>query len=255
MKRFLVILFKFRRILHWMFQNVYTLPCQRLISTAISSEDKISIIVPHADDELIGNYSILKNYKTVLFYYRKYGSNRDIENIQRRDNEIEELAKRFNSEIEIIDENNSLKRALLRNGITTVFIPPLVDWHKEHTDIARIVLDSTSDLKMKVFSYEISVPIMSERNLFISIYSPFSCFTKWRHFKEIYKSQINLPVSRFVIKDLYFQRSKLVFCDKFHFIERAENTKISTNIFLKEHINDLKKIRKLAYDEWKKIEI
>lgn len=255
MKFFLILLRKINQNLFWLIHNVYKLPSHQLISSVISKDDNISIIIPHADDELIGNYSILNNYKPVLFYYRKYGSNINIDNIQKRDKELEVLAKKFNLKIEIIDNENNLKEALLRNKITTVFIPPIVDWHDEHVDISKILLKALSNSKIQVFSYEISVPIMSTTNLFISLYSPLSCLNKWKIFKEIYKSQSNIPISRFVLKDLYVYGFKIVFCDKFYLIEKLNYKSIQPNIDLKTQINNLKQIRNISRYEWEKIEI
>lgn len=165
--------------------------------------DRILIVVPHADDELIGCYQFMKSTKAIiyLFYSDMTGSNNDETNKYIRRKEFEQLCSENGFEYVISNGtiNQSLYKVIEEFDPNAILLPSIIDWHPQHREvnnITRIVL-CNMDKKPKIIWYQVTVPIDYKR---VNYYVPMNRQQqneKWEMFNHIYKSQKNMPLMRF----------------------------------------------------------
>lgn len=165
--------------------------------------DKVIIIVPHADDELIGCFQFMKSNKTkvCLFYCDMTGSNNDETNKHIRRKEFERLCSESSFEYVISSENinYSLSKVVEEYDPNAILLPSIVDWHPQHREvnnIVRIVLCQI-DKKPKIIWYQVTVPINFK---WANYYVPMNRQQhneKWNMFSIVYKSQRKMPLIRF----------------------------------------------------------
>ncbi len=134
----------------------------------INKKDKILIIAPHQDDEVIGCSSIISQYSenTTILYMIKlndikaanylYGKKINIElplhitGTSFKDQLLEKVPQRA-----II---SSIKAVLMHNEINTVFMPYIHDANKDHqivSNCANIACRSYDTYVKKLFMYEV----------------------------------------------------------------------------------------------------
>lgn len=165
--------------------------------------ERILIIVPHADDELIGCYQLIKTHKKAvkLFYCGFTGSNFSIENREIRLLEFEIFCKNFGVEYIISSAEIAvdLQKAITEYSPYTILLPSCIDWHSEHRQINYIlkkILELTQ-IPHFLMWYHISVPMNSECvNLIISL-SKQEQNIKWDNFSKYYMSQRYMPINRY----------------------------------------------------------
>lgn len=161
------------------------------------------IIVPHADDELIGCYYFIKKYiKDIDIFYCGYtGSNFSYENKNIREQEFKNLANKLGVRYIISSRNQGkeLKKLIAKNNYSFILAPSLIDWHKEHRKInyilKEIILKEESNFR--IIWYQISVPLNIDCVNF-NIGANKKLFEeKWENFEKIYKSQKTMPILRY----------------------------------------------------------
>lgn len=223
---------------------------------------RILIIVPHADDELIGCYKFMKSTdaKVCLFYCNMTGSNNDENNKDIRKKEFEELCHQNGFEYSISDGliEQSMDEAIREYNPDTIMLPSVVDWHPQHREvnnIAKIVLNNMS-MKPAIVWYPITVPIDSRWVNYYVQMSGQQQKEKWKMFSQVYKSQKNMPLLRFKYNERiagkeYGEYAAEVFCtmgfDKWlDCLELNEKLVENQQSNLKSSINDLIQIRDKA---------
>jgi len=165
---------------------------------------KSLIIVPHADDELLGCYNfIINNIRDVVLFYCGFcGSNYDLENQRIRKEEFISFANTINAKYIISSENieTSLKDAINLEKPHNILLTSIVDWHFEHRKVNYILskINSLSN-NINVVLYSISIPIpLSYRNV-SNEYNKSTYEEKWALFRNCYNSQMRINHIRFKI--------------------------------------------------------
>ena len=232
-------------------------------------DDKILIIVPHADDELIGTYEIIKKYKynVELFYCAYTGSNSSKENCNTRLYEFKQFCEQFNIRYTVAstDIQTSLNEKIIQYSPNYIFIPSFIDWHEEHIKVNELMLNSVEAL-YNIVLYQISVPIYSE---IINYYIPMhkkEHKSKWKDFYNIYVSQRSIPFTRFMYNEMINRIDGETYASEvftllkysdwkklfLNFQQQKENIDLNT---LKSSINDLIEVRNQAKQIYKLIEL
>lgn len=166
----------------------------------LKKESSFLIILPHADDEWIGCGSLISspNYKVCLCNADMEGG--DTENIHLiRRRETEALAGMYNRPIHILGRNkvDSLKELLEKEKPDVVFVPYMIDWHKEHIEVLHILKRAIDELcvnwKLSVGMYQVTVPIDSKNITHVGPIEFSQWHTKWKLFREVYKTQSTFP--------------------------------------------------------------
>lgn len=159
------------------------------------------IIVPHADDELIGCLGILKKTdKNVWLYYIGHYPIVDEKLRLTRDNELLSLSKKLG--IDLIrhdDDISNFINAINEHKIKSVFTPDFVDWHEDHQNASLLLKESIPNLDHQpdIYTYSVTVPFKSHGQLYALPYTRQELSEKWNLFYEIYRSQNFMPVCRF----------------------------------------------------------
>lgn len=177
---------------------------------------QILILVPHADDELLGNYNLLidKGVNKTLLYFQYTGCNPSMKQTRRL--EFLNLANKYNLSV-IVSEQDSgfeaLKRLLANNTYEYILVPSYMDWHDEHRAVAMSLFSvlKGSQINSHILLYHISVP------------HPISCIThyfpmkrsdslhKYKMFRELYPSQ-NVNTIRFHLQEVLSARLFSIDC-------------------------------------------
>lgn len=165
-------------------------------------EDKRCLfLIPHADDELLGAYTLLtKNRENfVLFYSGWTGSSENKKIKQVRQDEFISLCEEEKLNY-VIAQNwqEDFEKALEKYRINTIFLPSVVDWHEEHRKINVLVKEILEDRtsKYNFIWYQVTVPIWQEKR-YIWAMSREEQEKKYIAFNKYYKSQSFMPIKRF----------------------------------------------------------
>lgn len=224
-KKIIVKILKKIREIKWYLQYLYlkkeSLNSKRLI---IKKGEKLLIIVPHADDELIGCYQLIKNFKdnVILLYCNFTGSNNEIENSKIRKLEFLRFCKKNNINYLFTDTEAKLVKEVMKNDMDYIFLPCFIDWHNEHRKISEIIRKINLN-KIKIGMYQISVPLLLDlKNFYVSL-DKFESKNKWNDFKESYPSQSNLPTLRFILNEKLNKKNKKIYANEsFCILESCE---------------------------------
>lgn len=251
-----------RNNIRWFFTYKKLIVNHTNISEFIPNKsDKIIIIAPHADDELISSYQLITKYKNniELFYcgYTGYNDNQSIYDLR-----LSEFISFWKSQnvkyyISSRDVQQSLNQKLSDFKPDYVFIPYIIDWHSEHRKISEMLLKSDFNDFTVVF-YTISVPI---NNQLINYYVPMEkndYKKKWNDFYMAYKSQKSQPVRRYKYNERInkIKDRKIYASEVFAMLTYKEFKKMATSFQkkitkkniqnIKDSINDLCKVRVIA---------
>lgn len=163
------------------------------------------IVVPHADDELIGCYQIIKLLRrnVRLFYCGYTGYDDSNKNKKTRLAEFIKFAESEKLTYHVSHNNvyEDLKKVISEYKPNTIFLPSYVDWHWQHRECNTICLKILEELKFSpdIAWYQISIPLpYSLINYRVTMDKSLQNI-KWKVFRNIYKSQKNLPCLRFKI--------------------------------------------------------
>lgn len=167
------------------------------------SKGKVLLVAPHADDELLSSYTLLKRVPDITVYYCGFlGSNLDENNSLTRHNEIHNVCQKFN--VPIIDGLGTCENfASIVKSFDIIVIPSVVDWHKEHRKVSFMMYDiiKSGSSKPRIYSYSVTVPIVSSKNIIAIQMDKTEQNEKYSLFKEIYHSQSFMPLYRFRINE------------------------------------------------------
>lgn len=176
----------------------------------ISVTNKMLILIPHADDELIGCFSLLKNNDCFGFYFNYTGNDSSETNINQRLSEFEKLTQILDLPFNINQLGNVKKQLsdlIKKSNFDGIFLPSFIDWNTEHVLVNKILSDVLNELHQNsyclpyIYLYQISVPIP---DLYLNSYLSLSRkeqIRKWKIFNSIYKSQRHLPSHRFKLQE------------------------------------------------------
>lgn len=222
----------------------------------INDYEKILIIVPHADDELIGTHMLISKYssKIELLYCGMTGENNNKSNYNIRLKEFKEYCKINKVDYKIAKNDNiesSIKNSINRFNPNYIFIPSFFDWHEEHLMISKILTKINLE-NIKIGLFQISVPIpVNLINYYLTINRK-GRKNKWSNFKNIYKSQSNLPIKRFKYNEMVNKVRGYHSSEVYAIMEYEEYKKIHNNninninknkIVIRDTINNIYKIR------------
>ena len=201
----------------------------------------ILIIVPHADDELIGNYQLLKYAGNRLYVY--HIGNYKKENqllINARNEELRKLCKQYGAHLFNHADSpycQDIIKILSEYSINTIFTPDLFDWHIDHQDATKYLIESLDLYKWdgEIFTYSISVPKSYVCSSYFIPYSKNEQKEKWLLFKQFYPSQNFMPVKRFI----YHERLNAIGIDRAY----------SADLYSRVTLSQLKKLQSSAPNE------
>ena len=202
-----------------MIQNVkwyvqfYLAKCMRLYPRSLTKlrldeKDKILILVPHADDEWIGPYAIVKQEfeNLTCVYFNLFGNDYSEANKCRRNAELVESKKFWG--YRLVNNCNydidSLGKMLKNSDVC--FLPSPYDWHEEHRKVFKTFVKAYRKLpqddrkRLNVYYYSVSVPHSTNENLSYVSLSKKDLDDKWAVFKYIYHSQDFMPSLRYKLQ-------------------------------------------------------
>ena len=190
----------------WMFQYYRTIWAIKRTSVKplrLPVFNKILILVPHADDELIGCFESVTTY---CFGFT--GEAVPHKNIQSRNLEIKDASIKLQFNLILSNENfyDELKGIIQEGGWDLICVPNLIDWHNDHlavNHVLRKVLDELGEIKktIQILSYQISVPFLEDGFTHYLPMDKQEQSLKWRVFRDVYKTQYNIPAFRFKLNE------------------------------------------------------
>lgn len=226
---------------------------------------RILLIVPHADDELLSSYTLLRHAPNLTVYYCGFvGTNPNKSNIVRRKKEIEDLCEKLS--VPIIHGNGdcmNFDTTIINGKYDILVIPLIVDWHFEHRKISYMLSDVLANNKIfpQIYCYSVTVPNESDDIINVIELTQEEQKQKYALFKEVYISQKFMPLYRFKINEriyglqagIYaaeiFQPYTLnLWLEQIDIVKKAENKGEITQIIssLKKNLSNMETIRKLS---------
>ncbi len=176
----------------------------KMINNVDFNLDRILIIVPHADDELIGCHEFIRKHKknVLLFYCGMLGINLSKQNKLIRQKEFINYCKSENILYKLHKDDiySDIKDAIISYKPNVIFLPSYVDWHKEHRLVNEIVnsIFEKDCLSVNMIGwYQITVPINKDFINYSVSMSRKAQNEKWKRFRTFYNSQWHLPIRRF----------------------------------------------------------
>lgn len=160
---------------------------------------KYLILIPHSDDEWIGNSSLISNkfYDVVLCNTDMQGGDSlRIHNLRLQ--EMQNMASRFQRKLLTLKSNKigNLADVLKEEKPEYVLVPSIFDWHPEHFGVMDLLsnveglCDTSSFL---VVMYQVTVPMPSSLITHAHSFTKEEWKRKWEIFRETYKTQTNFP--------------------------------------------------------------
>ena len=164
---------------------------------------RVLLISPHADDELLSSYTLLKNCRDITVYYCGFtGADPSLENRNTRQQEIEQLCKMMN--IPVVNGYGSCENlAAVIKDYDVIVVPSIVDWHPEHRKVSYLLYNILKDMSVRpeIYSYSVTVPNESLEAILALPMSRPEQNEKYRIFNKVYHSQKFMPVYRFRINE------------------------------------------------------
>ena len=168
---------------------------------------KALILCPHADDEWIGCSSILSDLsiESTVLYYRMYGYDQSKVNKKTRDRELRKCAEKW--KFGLTGDGTTalryLEESIALHKYDTIFVPSPIDWHWEHRDVFRGLIDVLKTVHftdVNILYYYVSVPCIYTTNVFTSVLTHKQQNAKWFFFEQNYLSQI-MPIKRYKLQE------------------------------------------------------
>lgn len=180
----------------------------------MTSEDRLLIIAPHADDELIGCHALMNRYntKTKVFYCSFLGHNYNEKNQITRQKEFSSYMNSLGINFDISKpENLSVD---LYNNITDfkptiIALPSYIDWHPEHRLINEILTEiNIQKMTDRILWYHISLPIPGPFINKCLLMNEEQYYGKWEAMRTFYKSQLNMDIERFMFVESIYSKKR-----------------------------------------------
>lgn len=264
MKRLIIVFYKiFLKIFRnfsWYFDLCYYKFTSKSHNLLKLPQGKKIILIPHSDDEWIGNSMLIRNEKELELVNLDMPGDDSMDLHLARRLEMSAIASLYNHRIYDLkkDKVSSLVSILNRNPISQVFVPFFFDWHEEHIEVMCILkdaLESANDiLDIQIAMYPVSCPLPLELMNYGENMSREDWVKKWTLFKKYYPSQITIPYKRFAINDKISGSSVGCFAiEPYCVVTAREWLDMYTNYLLseseksklKQNLNNIKKTRNL----------
>lgn len=212
LKKIYISMFKYWQYFYWYcqylhtrFRKLYPLYLTRLM---IDDKDKVVVLVPHADDEWIGPYSIIKDRPSKLhcIYFNLFGIDYSEENIRKRNAEIKKSSEYWGFTLDNVYKYDVDALCQLIQGARYCFIPSPYDWHEEHRKVFLTFVMAFNKLtieqreKLNVFYFSVSVPHPCDKAQFYIPLTKKELNEKWSQFVKIYHSQAFMPACRYKLQ-------------------------------------------------------
>lgn len=181
---------------------------QKLTKLELNLNEKIVVLVPHADDEWIGPYSVIRQRpsKLSIVYFNLFGNNYSDNNVRIRNSEIIASSKYWG--FKLIDNHNYDVESLCEvlKDVRYCFLPSPYDWHEEHRNVFKTFVEAHDRLSceqknsIEIYYYCVSVPHPKSLSLFYIPLTKRDVDEKWRQFSKIYSSQAFMPAVRYKLQ-------------------------------------------------------
>lgn len=195
------------RCLSWYFYFLKTRFLSQSKKWRVSEEwykkGRVLLIAPHADDELLSSYTLMKHCPNITVYYCGFtGTNHEEENRRRREQEIMKVCSTLNVPM-VNGKGTCSNLAEIINEYDIVVIPSIVDWHIEHRRVSYYLHDILNEaaIKPEIYSYSITVPNESQGAVIANMMSKKEQDDKYALFYKAYHSQSFMPIFRFKINE------------------------------------------------------
>lgn len=167
--------------------------------------ERLLLISPHADDELLSSFSLIKRKKVDVYYCGLTGSTNSESNRETRKRELESFCSAMKIRLFHGDEHfTGLTEILSNHTYDAILLPSIVDWHHEHRLVNYRLLSTltTHVLAPRILWYTISVPMYGrEKDLCYSLLSREEQGEKVQLFEKCYPSQTGININRFSIRE------------------------------------------------------
>ena len=181
---------------------------QKLTKLELNLNEKIVVLVPHADDEWIGPYSVIRQRppKLHVVYFNLFGDNYSDGNIYIRNSEIKASSEYWGF---MLVANHTYDVKSLCEELQDAkycFLPSPYDWHEEHRKVFRTFVEAYNKLKdeqknrLEAYYYCVSVPHPKSLSLFYIPLNKGEVDEKWNQFSKIYHSQAFMPSLRYKLQ-------------------------------------------------------
>lgn len=190
----------------WFFyRNSISFPRKKnyTISNEWYKNNKILLIAPHADDELLSSYTLLKNASRIAVYYCGFtGSNSSERNREIRYEEIKKICERLKIPF-IYGWGTCDNLSQIIGNYNVLVIPSVIDWHPEHRKVSYLLSDilHKTGYNPCIYTYSVTVPTESESAVFCIPMTKTQQNNKYKLFREVYSSQSFMPLYRFIINE------------------------------------------------------
>lgn len=199
--KFYIYIQKIRREYRWKIEAEQILSSHSFSQNTIPClpKGKYIILIPHSDDEWIGNSSLISNdfYDVVLCNTDMQGGD-SLSTHNLRLQEMQNLAARFHRKLFTLSSNKvcELVNILKEEKPEYVMVPCYYDWHPEHFAVMDLLSDMESFCDTSSFlvvMYQVTVPMSIPLITHAHSFTKESWKKKWEIFRDSYKSQTNFP--------------------------------------------------------------
>lgn len=159
---------------------------------------KYLILIPHSDDEWIGNSTLItdRRYEVILLDMDMIGcDDKNLHDV--RFSEMKSIADKYGRKLYSYKEGTCLQEIIKQNEPDFVTVPYFYDWHPEHQQVMHSLYDIKNVPEfLKVIMYQVTVPIASFNITHANVLGEKKWKKKWQQFHSTYKTQINFPAYR-----------------------------------------------------------
>ena len=190
---------KKRNIRYWLDTRKYlTMPIGGFIQIPELPKGKYLVLIPHSDDEWIGNSTLISNpqYDVALFDMDMPGNDDENKHICRFQ-EMQSVANRYCRTLYSKKNNDSLSYIIAEYNPEFVTVPYFFDWHMEHKQVMEELYNICRETRdLKVAMYQVTVPIAPYNITHANSMNRKVWKNKWRLFHKYYATQMVFPSYR-----------------------------------------------------------
>jgi len=217
------------------------------------------ILIPHADDELIGCYSLLRDHGNDVmgYYFGLTGGNIDCTNVLTRKEEICSVFKYYGKTLihGHLNYSDDIASIIEERHIHNIFVPNIIDWHTEHLEVNSTLVNVLKrvDSEVSIWLYKTSTPLDISRISNVYQMSKRDVSDKWSLFRRYYRSQSNLPIERYECYERIYGKiyhcyacepfirlTRLQYLEYYESIDKAQLSK------LERHVNNINYLWKVV---------
>lgn len=165
------------------------------------------VLIPHSDDEWIGNSMIIRKAKNVLLVNLDMQGGDTPELHAVRYNEMSNLAEQYHRTLITIKDEKSRKLAdiLNQHPQAIITVPAYIDWHPEHIEVMNILAEAvrTGNIPQDrlIAMQPVSVPMPQAMVTNVLPMDKVEWKEKWSVFRQTYTTQLLIPHKRFALHE------------------------------------------------------